>query len=232
MSPVCAEESGPNLILQPTTHMGRTLCYEIFSDQPIPRKTKMGICLAQDMLNHHFTWTCEQLSLELFDEPISPGQREEFIYFSDSKDPRPRIGTGFTKVGCDEWNACLVAAFLRWVSIQLPETTIALRDEGDYVLGGYVLFRQGKLELDRTRIARHREFLLKERPAQMLKAYDRRIKQAGGSVSFNSYLALDYADRREIVALRLSNEELSRLTLEEVAERSVFPWDSEWLEAA
>jgi len=212
--------------------MGRALCYEILSDQPIPRKTKMGIRLAQSMLNHHLAWTCEPLSLELFDEPISPGQREEFVYFSDTEDPRPRIGTGFNKVGRDEWNACLVVAFLRWVSTRLPEATVALRDEGDYVLGCFVLFRQGKLELDRTRIARHREFLLRERPAQMVKVYDRWIEQASEGVSFNSFMARDYADRREIAALGLSNEELSRLTLAEVAERIVFPWDSEWLEAA
>ena len=231
--PVFAEGPDPKSNPSTNTTMGRTLCYEVFSDRPLPYEKRKEILLAEDMLNHHFTWTCEELSLEIFLEPIAPGQRDEFVYFSDSKDPRSRIATGFTKVRDDEWNACVVASFCRWLSQRLPEATVALRDEGDYILAGFVVFRDGRLELDRPRITRQRKYLQDNDLHEFIAQFDEAVEQADAKgIFFNSFSARDYADRREIRALELTEKQLAKATLQDVAERLTWPWDSEWLEAA
>ncbi len=210
--------------------MGRTLCYEVIYDKPLPYETRREIRLAQLMLNTHFTWTCEELSLEFFERPETPAKSDK--YFADTRNPSPRIATGFTKVADDEWNAALVTAFMRWVSTRLPEATITLHDEGDYILAGYVLFRNGGTEVDQERVARQREYLKAQKLDKYLARYDKSADMARDGVFFNKYSAQEYASRREIAALGLTKEELAEATLDEVVNRLVLPWKTEWLEAA
>ncbi|MBI5536558.1 MAG: hypothetical protein HY898_27810 [Deltaproteobacteria bacterium] len=210
--------------------MGRTLHYEVFFDRPISPETRREILLVQALLNYRFTWTCEALSLELFQRPLVPGKSKEFVFTCDPSDPRPRIGTGFTKVREDAWNACLVSVFLRWVSTRLPGATITLRDEGDYILAGKVFIRQGDAEIDRTHLTRIRESLVQNQKEHMLKRLDEVVQLADEGVFFdNSFIVQEYADRPEISGLRLTDDQLATVTLAEVADRVRMPWDVDWL---
>ena len=210
--------------------MGRTLCYEVIHDKPLPYETRREIRLAQLMLNHHFKWTCEELTLEFFEQPETPAKSDK--YFCDTKNPSPRIATGFTKVRDDEWNAALIVAFMRWVSTRLPEAAVSLHDEGDYLLAGYVLMRNGRLAVDENRVARQREYLKSQKLNKHLARYDWWVERARQGEFFNEYSALEYASRKEIETLGLTREDLQGATLDEVVNRLVLPWKTEWLEAA
>ncbi|MDQ7814205.1 MAG: hypothetical protein RDU25_00140 [Patescibacteria group bacterium] len=210
--------------------MGRTLCYEVIHDKPLPYETRREIRLAELMLNHHFKWTCEELSLEYFEQPETPATSDK--YFSDTRNPSPRIATGFTKVRDDEWNAALIVGFMRWVSTRLPEASVSLYDEGDYLLPGYVLIRNGRFEVDETRVARQREYLKSQKLGEYLARYDRWVERARNGEFFNEYAAWEYASREEIEALGLTREEMLKAPLDEVVNRLVLPWNTEWLKAA
>jgi len=213
--------------------MGRTLTYEIFLNQPLPRDTRREILLAQDMLNQHFTWTCEELSLEIFDEPRAPEQDDDFVYFADPKDTRPRIATGFTKVAGDEWSACVVTRFCRWLSHRLPDATVALRDEGDYILPEFIVFRRGDVELNEERIKRQRKYLVEMGLLDCLTLLDEAVRSAREkAIFFNSVSAWEYVDRGEIRALGLTDQQFTKATLEDVAQRLTWPWDTKWLRTA
>lgn len=212
--------------------MGRTLTYEVFYERPLPDKIKTEILVTQAMLNYHFTWTCESLSLELFDEPQSPAQHRqlsEFVYFSNPSDPRPRIGTGFTKVRGDDWNACIVIRFLQWVSTLLPEATVTVCDEGDYILAAFLLLRNGEVGLDGERMASHRKDLAERDNLEALSYLEECQRQADNGVFFNAVAAKDYADRPEVYALGLTEDVLANTPLHEVVKRLVMPWEMDWL---
>jgi hypothetical protein len=120
---------------------------------------------------------------------------------------------------------------MRWVSTRLPEATVSLHDEGNYILAGYVLFRNGHLEVDRERVVRQREYLKAQKLGEILKRYDKWVAMACDGVFFNQYPALEYASRREIEALGLTREALEGATLDEIVSRLVLPWNTEWLKA-
>lgn len=212
--------------------MGRTLHYQVLYDRSLPYETEREILLAQSMLNHHFTWTCENLSLELFAEPEAPDPRERSVIVSKRKNPSPpRIGWGFTKVASDEWNACLGVTFLRWVSTRLPDATVTIFDEGDYILGGPLRIRNGDFALDETRLAQQREYLLEHSLDDALADFEKNVQRARDGVLFAPVLAREYADRPEIETLKLTEAQLDKVTLAEVADTLVMPWDTEWLTA-
>jgi hypothetical protein len=224
---VVAEEApGPTLILHRHTSMGRTIHYSLFGTEQLSWDTRHEIELAQRMLNFHFSWSCEQLSLELCD-----GLE---ITYSDSlakgyKPYLPRLGTGFTKTGADEWNTHLVLTFLLWVSSRLPQVTVRLHDEGDYILGGYLVLQGGVPALDLRGVARWREYLRSQELEDVLVRLDDAEQRAKAGVFFGPVYALEFADRPEIAKLGLTDKALQSTTLKEVSDAITMPWQTEWL---
>lgn len=217
---------GPSRLLFTTTYMGRTLHYELRGDRPIPIDAWSEIEIAQRYMNDRFTWTCENLGLERHDDGDLP---EEFRRHGD------RLGLrawGFTKVADDEWNALLVVRFLTWVSRRLPAFMVTLHDEGDYVLAGYVLLRKGMPKLDHVGIDGWRDYLDEHRMTETLARLDDAIGQAERGTFFARVPAEEYADRPEFHEIDIPKDAMARLTLDDVAEMIVFPWDAKLAKAA
>jgi hypothetical protein len=189
---------------------------------------RRAIELARRMLNHRFSWTCETLDLELFDDPQ--------LTYSDSlcKDGQawmPRLGTGFTKVARDEWNAHLVVTFLQWVSSRLPTVTVKVHDEGDYIRARYLRFERGIPALDLANIARWRDYLKSNGYVDHLVRLDEaeRLAQIPCHTFFADVTAEEYLDRPELAELDVSQSELAKMTLNQVSHAITLPWRTTWL---
>jgi hypothetical protein len=221
---------GPNLTLHDFT-MGRTLHYDLFGElleAPIPEKTRKRILDVQREMNQSLTWTAEKLSLELIGN-------FQITYGVDPPRPwAPRIGWGFTKVGSDDWSAALVVRFLMWVSTQLsPMAYVRLMDEGDYIVPKYLLIRHGQLALDEAGIDRQRRALMASEH-EYLDTFERRVEAGRKGNWFKPVSILEYQDRPEFARIRLTtkSERLHEMTLEDAADRLVFPWQTEGLKSA
>jgi hypothetical protein len=184
--------------------MGRTIHFGLFGMEPLRLEMRREIALASLMLNHHFTWTVEQLSIELFEFlQITYDDPGEFAH------PwAPRLGVGRAKVGEDAWNAHLVVAFARWLSARLPTITVRLHDEGDDVLAGHLLFQGGRTALDVVNIERRRKHLRSHELHDTLARLDEAEALARQGVFFKRVPAADYGDRAEIKALGFTDEAL------------------------
>jgi hypothetical protein len=226
-SGVPSESPGPNLTLYDTTHMGRTIHYDVFGDLedgPVPEQTRQRIMDVQRIMNHDFTWTCENLSLELFEHC-------QITYGVDPPIPwAARLGWGFTKVAADEWNAALVVRFIRWVSTQLPDRAfIRLHDEGNYVIPGFVIVNRGDFDLDTVSIDRHRAYL-RAHAREYLPRMDECEAEARRGHWLRPVPVLEYYDRHRRDLHRamtvLSGDEFFDVTLEEAARETIFPWQA------
>jgi hypothetical protein len=220
------KELGSNLILKRKPTMGRCLTYEVFGDLeegPIPHTVRRRIQLAADMLTHHFTWTSESLRIDF-------GEYPAVTYSAVPPDPwQALLGDGFTKVGSDEWNALLITRYMRWVSTQIPTRTVRLIDEGDYILGGFAVFRNGNISLDSGCIKRQCLRLQDKGRSELVPKVEEAVSKACHGEFFSVIPAAGYADRKEIADLGLATEDLAKLTLEDVADKLKFPWQSDWL---
>jgi hypothetical protein len=176
--------------------------------------------------HHHFSWTCESLELRFFEQ-------KKLTYsdplYKDYEPHLPQLGRGFTKVRDDEWDAHLVLTFLLWVSSRLPEVTVRIYDEGDYIPAGYLILRRGVPELDLTGVAQWREYLKSYGYEYILPRLDEAKQQAKAGVFFTSVPAREYADRPEIAKLGLTDKALAKATLKEVSDAITMPWQTEWL---
>ena len=206
--------------------MGRTLHYAIYDDPRHYREAEREIRAATELLHDQFTWTCERPSLYLLDED----ERLEWETNSEGK-PAP-IADDYTKVADDEWNALLVTRFATWLSRRLPTATVTLRDEGDYLTPGYQILRAGIPELDHERLTKHAAYLAEWKIYDCLQIQQRQVEAFKRGEIHRAVPAREYADRREIRALGLAQEVLTRMTLDEVADAITFPWITEGLKAA
>jgi hypothetical protein len=207
--------------------MGRTIHYEVFGPleaAPDVHKVNASVDLAQHMLNHHFSWPWEQLSLELLENPALTYR---------SRPPTPwaaLLGSGFTKVYDDEWSAALVIAFLEWFSRLCPMVTVRVLDEGDFIRAGYVVIQNGQWALDGARIAEWRADLKSGKHERTLSRLDEAEKAATRGDFFADIKVAPYADHREIQKLCLGESELKQLTVRDLTARMTFPWQTEWLD--
>lgn len=225
---VVVRASGP-LIHEHHFSMGRTLHYAIYDDSKSYQEAAREIRVAQELLIYRFTWTCEWPSLCFLDE-CERLQREARSLFKPWK-PTP-VADGFTKVRDDEWNAVLVTRYVTWLSRRLPNATVTLLDEGDYLTPGYHILRAGVPELDLERLAESRACLEKHGLREYIERQVDEIEAFKRGEHHRSFAVGDYADRREIRALRFAPEVLARMTLDEVADAMTFPWTTEGLKAA
>jgi hypothetical protein len=221
-----AKELGSNLIPQRLLTMGRCLTYEVFGDLeegPIPHMVRRRIQLAADMLTYHFTWTSESLSIHF-------GEYPAITYSAVPPDPwQALLGDGFTKVCNDEWNALLITRYLRWVSTQIPTRTVRVIDEGDYIIGSFAVLRNGNISLDSGCIKRQCLRLQDKGRSELVPKVEEAVMKACNGEFFSVIPATGYADRKEIAELGLATEDLAKLTLEDVADKLKFPWQSDWL---
>ncbi len=206
--------------------MGRTVDYHIYSDlegDHIPVQTRRRILRTQNQMNQRFSWRGERIWLEFLEHPNSA-----------TTSARPRLGGGFTKVYEDEWNVVLVVRFLQWVSEQLPKTCfICLTDEGDYIIPGSLLIRGGKLSLDETAIDEGQQRLIATGD-ERLAEFEKQVAALRRGPWFKHVLALDYQEYPEISKLQqeMKTEQFDGLTLEDAADRIVFPWTTAQAKAA
>jgi hypothetical protein len=134
--------------------MGRTIWYELWFPRQLEWAEWKEIRAAEAVMNHRCTWTCEELGLD-------PPRTNESAMKRSPKDELDIVGSGFTKVGGNEWNAALVVAFAMWLSRRFPEGRVRVADEGDYLVGSARILQDGKFmrELDLDRVTAHEEFL-------------------------------------------------------------------------
>jgi len=200
----------------------RSLKFDVFGDLshgPVPPEIRREIANVQQRMNHDFTWTNETPTLELFEHC-------QITYAAPM--PRPyaaRLGTGIAAVHYDQWNALLVVRFLRWVSTKLPPGSyIRLQDDGSYVILQSVRLVRGEFRLGADDIAR-----LSRHPHDP-RALERRISRATrGRWVHAVAAAIYYEGRPEIAAIAHAMEPMAfkMLSLEDVADRIVFPWQSD-----
>jgi hypothetical protein len=204
--------------------MGRTLHTRILRTEPIPPEIWRKVESAAAAMNDCFTWTCENLGLQLLDDE----ERERMAYEPDSPSEPPVQADDFTKVASDEWNALLVVRFMRWVSTLLPDAVVTVRDEGDYVLAGNVIFEAGNVRLNEVRVARQREYLAETKQSWLIKPLDVAVSLAEQyGIYFAQIYAAEYADRKEIAALEIPKQDLAKLSINEVADLIRFPWEEQ-----
>ena len=209
--------------------MGRTLHYKIFDTDRHYWDARKEIRIAQELLIYRFTWTCEWPSLEFLDEGERLRRQDDSV-----RRPRPPapIADGFTKVARDDWNAVLITRFMTWISRRLPEATVMLYDEGDYLIADYHALRNGVAALDEDGLERQRQHLVEHHLDEYLARQRDAIEQFKRGVIHQPVPAQEYADRPEIKALGLTADVLGKMTLDEVADRVAFPWATEGLMAA
>lgn len=197
--------------------MGRTIWYELHSPE-ITWERRQELRAAEAIMNLRCTWTCENFGFHFLDEA------ERADYRTNHRgDPVPRAW-GFTKVAGDELNAMQIVATLQWVTTRFDDVLFRVHDEGDLVRCGYVSITRGQLTPDEGRIARQREYLLEKNLDEYVPKLDASLNDAKTGRFFSDVFAWDYRDRKEIVALGLSDEELRSLTVSDAVKRLRIPW--------
>lgn len=143
------------------------------STRPPPSpKTLKAITDVQAELNRRCTWTHERLSLAPARQPapapfafplfhivpsrpaFAPGVRQADA--PDASRIEDAFAFGSTKVRDNLWNAHVVVAFLKYVSLAHPDLLLELRDDGGFVLPGAVWIQNGKVDLQRDWLNRER----------------------------------------------------------------------------
>lgn len=197
-----------------------TIDYAVFGARRILADERSEILLCQALMNKRFTWTGSGLNLFLpFDRHV----------LTSLESLLPVRGAGRTRVFSDEWNALLVVRFLDWLSQRLPEHEVRIHDSGSFLSPSDVVLIAGRP---------HRAL---DSGANASAAADgddsRRPTPTGASVLerltggryYESVPASLYADVPEIAAAPISREELAVMTLDDIAELFLFPWDTERL---
>jgi hypothetical protein len=143
--------------------------------------------------------------------------------------------SGFTKIGDNEWEAYLVLRFLTWVSQRYPHLLLHVRDEGDFILAGSIILVGGQPKLDRRAIYEQR-LLLNQKSAldelrwfdftSALKRLDQAMVAAAKGVFFAEVKASDYSDNPDLRRLSLPQEQMLRMSLDELACYIDFPGES------
>lgn len=169
-------------------------------------------------MNEQFTWTCENLGID----PVGPS---DTWLRAEANEP-PAQAYGFTKVADDEWNALLVVRFARWLSTQLPDAIVKVNDEGDYILTGYLILEAGHARLDLARIESKKRYLKEQKMGYLVKTLETAVALGRDyGLFFGQFPAAIYADREEIAALEMPKKDLALLTIDNVADMMVFPWE-------
>lgn len=206
--------------------MGRCLTFEVFGnldEGPVPNSVRRRIQIAADMLTHHFTWTSQSLVIDFTDRPV-------ISYATIPPDPwQALLGDGVCEVDDDEWNALLLIRYMRWVSTQVPTRTVRVIDEGGFIIADFAVFRDGEVSLDSPLVASQTQRYRENDRWELLCKFEKGVQRACNGEFFNAYRAIDYADRKEIAGLGLTPNELAKLTLDDVADKLTFPWQTDWL---
>ncbi|MFI5298335.1 MAG: hypothetical protein ACHREM_09575 [Polyangiales bacterium] len=189
--------------------MRTTIHYAVYSERELRQDEWKEICAAQAVVNHRCTWTSGDLSLERLD----PRGREASSLTLVGK--AKAVAWGQTKVDEDEWNTVLVIAFLDWLTTRYPHMTVQIRFDGPFGLGT-------------ARLLGGRDVQPERRPTDNVECPSSRPRAIGEHADDERIFALisidNYRDRREVVALGLSDAELRSLTVVDVVKRLPIPW--------
>lgn len=169
-------------------------------------------------MNLRCTWTCEEISLCFLDG----GERKE--YARDHRgDPAPVLW-GLTKTAGDELNTMLIVQFLVWLSKRFEDMTIRLHDEGDLIRCGYLFLKQGEFLPDEERIERQSKYLVDHDLVDYITEFDAAREDVRAGRFFDLAPAWEYRNRKEIVALGISDAEMKSLNVSDLAKRLPTPW--------
>lgn len=223
-------ESGSEPNSSPHYTMDRTLYYDIAAPEglALPDTTRTRIEQAVSQANERFTWSRGKLGMHLFSQQaLRQGPSPVF--------PEFRWGTGYTRVDGDEWNAAIVVRFLRWVSTVLPDGMfIRLHDQGRYIAPGFVILCRGQFELDQKTLAWQLVLASEDRPVPVHELVERRRAGLHEEWVHPKKAARFVATCPELKFLHeeLKAGEISKLTVDDAADRVSFPWDEEQQAAA
>lgn len=201
--------------------MDKRLTYALFGpdEDPIPYPARRRFQLAADMLSNHFTWTSESLVIEF--ESYRPS-----TYAALLPDPwQALLGDGDIRVDDAGWNALLVTRYLQWVSTEILNCTVRVVEEDDHVMSRFAVIYKGDISVYLTHRLRKCSIAMGKRRMDFMEA----VARACNDDFFRAIPAVDYADRTEIAALGLEPEALAKLTLDDIADKLTFPWQTEWL---
>ncbi|MBL8679827.1 MAG: hypothetical protein JNK05_11710 [Myxococcales bacterium] len=132
---------------------------------------------------------------------------------------------GSIQTGPDEFATFVVFRFMRWISKRLPYGRVLVNDEGDFSPTWYLECVQGRFWLDERSAASDD---LPPFGKLLDKVCARWMMDRGSGFRYDDrFLKINaraYADREPIKRLALSKEDLSTMTVEDVAGLIIFPW--------
>lgn len=196
-----------------------TMRYHILDTPDHFKEAQKDIDFVLRLMNERFTWTHDTLAL-------TPSTTMSEL--APQTDP-VAVAHGEVIVAEDRLNATLVVSFLRWASERLPESIVELTDESGLCLPGLIVFAKGHLGIPVPKDAQ--QLRLVQDLVGGVDALLRALAKAGRGEVFLSGPASDYAERAEVQRLGLHENELRRMSLEELADQLPLPWKTERLEA-
>jgi hypothetical protein len=232
----CAGTPGSLINHEPIFPMSNYhLFYAISKRTPPSPKTMKAITDVQAELNRRMSWSHDRLSLAPERQAARAPLAFPFVRFAPSRptfasgerqSEAPRVSyiedafaCGSTKVRDNLWNAFLVVAFLKHVSMAHPELFLELRDDGGFVLPGAVRIRNGNVELNREWLNRERERTLEMTgDPQAAAPFVWAETEALEGRFFQEATASEYAEVPEIKGLELDWEQLETVRLEDAAD--------------
>lgn len=198
--------------------MGRTLWYELHLSRPLSWAEEKEIRAAVAVMNHRCTWTCEELNLRALESE----RRDEYV--RENPGHAPPVLWGMTKVCNDEWNALLIVRFLIWLAGRFEGARIRLHDEGSLVRCSYVTIWNGVLTPDLDAIERQRRWLEENGRAEWATKLVERQRTAPVAGILNDGPAAEFSDRREVLALGISDATMRLFRMSDLAQRLSIPW--------
>lgn len=201
--------------------MTRTLFFDLYGDLercPLPRAKRRQIQDMTDTMNRRFTWANGKIALELH-------PKKQLTYAHGGAGT---FGEGKIRADSDDWSVALGIRCLRWLSRQLPEWSfVGVDDDGTYIPVRHLSIVNGELELNNLAASMEVDRMLDFATGDV-GPYECACEMAQRGLLFADVLASGYVDRPEIakVMREVPREQFEQFTLEDVAERIVFPWQT------
>ena len=185
--------------------------------------------------NLPFGWTDADDAHEFINKLLRCGiELEELekmnIIMWENKPPLPHTVKpyGSTSVGQDEWNAYLVCAFARSLSIKFPGSIVKLSDDGWFIRPKHIFYRNGKAQLDEDAIRRTWELMKLQGLWEQLETLEEGVYQAKSGNFFADVLVKDYLDLddfRNLIPI-VGQDVIEKKTLVDIGEYIKFPGES------
>lgn len=194
-----------------------TMRYRILDTLENFEEARKDLELVLRLMNERFTWPHGPLTLTPNAPPPSHDPGADLF----------AVARGEVIVAEDRWSAMLVVRLLLWVSERLPQGFVELTDESRLCHLGMIVFKTGCFGIPVPGDARQRRLAAGRAggPSALLHAL---AKAADGDFLLD-VPAEEASSRPEVQRLGLRETELRRMSLQELANRMPFPWETERL---